>query len=336
MPAMGPLLMAAQGRNREKLRCDSFCRRLEHPRDGQPHSCGTESTMLELLANPNAWIAFGTLTVMEIVLGIDNIIFISVLVSRLPKEQADRARKLGLALALVFRILLLLVISWIISLTQPAISAFGLDLSWKDIILIAGGIFLVYKATHEMHAAIEEPHEAEMAAKARAAFATIIGQIIIIDLVFSIDSIVTAVGMADDVEVMIAAVVVAVGVMFVASGPVAKFVADHPTTKMLALAFLLLIGVTLVADGLGFHIPKGFIYSAMGFSVMVEAINIFAQNRHAAKHTVAKASPFTGATGAVAGQEGVAAVTGPRPKSTAAAKSQARPKLAPRKPKGKK
>lgn len=292
--------------------------------------------MLELLANPNAWIAFGTLTVMEIVLGIDNIIFISVLVSRLPKEQADRARKLGLALALVFRILLLLVISWIISLTQPAISAFGLDLSWKDVILIAGGIFLVYKATHEMHAAIEEPHEAEMAAKARAAFATIIGQIIVIDLVFSIDSIVTAVGMADDVEVMIAAVVVAVGVMFVASGPVAKFVADHPTTKMLALAFLLLIGVTLVADGLGFHIPKGFIYSAMGFSVMVEAINIFAKNRHAAKKVAAKAAPFTGATGAVAGQEGVAAVTAPRPKSTAAAKSQARPKSAPRKPKGKK
>lgn len=288
--------------------------------------------MLELLANPNAWIAFGTLTVMEIVLGIDNIIFISVLVSRLPKEQADRARKLGLALALVFRILLLLVISWIISLTQPAISAFGLDLSWKDIILIAGGIFLVYKATHEMHAAVEEPHEAEIAAKARAAFATIIGQIIVIDLVFSIDSIVTAVGMADDVEVMIAAVVVAVGVMFVASGPVAKFVADHPTTKMLALAFLLLIGVTLVADGLGFHIPKGFIYSAMGFSVMVEAINIFAKNRHAAKHAAAKAAPFTGATGAVAGHEGVAA----RPKSTAAAKSQARPKSAPRKPKGKK
>src|SRR5690606_29006971 len=146
-----------------------------------------EPTMLELLADPNTWIAFGTLTVMEIVLGIDNIVFISVLVSKLPKEQADRARKLGLALALIFRIALLLVISWIISLTQPAISALGLDLSWKDLILIAGGAFLVYKATHEMHAELEEPHENDMGRKASAVFAAIIGQIIIIDLVFSID-----------------------------------------------------------------------------------------------------------------------------------------------------
>ncbi len=288
--------------------------------------------MLELLSDPNAWIAFGTLTVMEIVLGIDNIVFISVLVSRLPKEQADRARKLGLALALIFRILLLLVISWIISLTQPAISAFGLDLSWKDLILIAGGAFLVYKATHEMHAAIEEPHESEIASKATAMFAAVIGQIIVIDMVFSIDSIVTAVGMADDVEVMIAAVIVAVAVMFVASGPVAKFVSEHPTTKMLALAFLLLIGVSLVADGLGFHIPKGYIYAAMGFSVLVEAVNIIASQRKRARKGGAgpAIAPFTGPTGAVSAQE--AASSRVRSKTSPIARAQARPKSAPRKP----
>ncbi|WP_172122995.1 MULTISPECIES: TerC family protein [unclassified Devosia] len=287
--------------------------------------------MLELLADPNVWIAFGTLTAMEIVLGIDNIVFISVLVSRLPKEQADRARKIGLALALIFRILLLLVISWIISLTQPAFSAFGLELSWKDLILIAGGLFLVYKATHEMHAAIEEPHEADLAQKATAAFAAIIGQIIVIDVVFSIDSIVTAVGMADHVEVMIAAVIVAVGVMFVASGPVAKFVADHPTTKMLALAFLLLIGMSLVADGFGFHIPKGYIYSAMGFSVLVEAINIIAKSRKA--KSPAPVAPFTGPSGAISGNSGAAAATTRSPgKSTPVSRAQSRPKSAPRKP----
>ena len=290
--------------------------------------------MLELLSDPNAWIAFGTLTVMEIVLGIDNIVFISVLVSRLPKEQADRARKLGLALALIFRILLLLVISWVISLTQPAVTIFDLALSWKDLILIAGGAFLVYKATHEMHAAIEEPHEDDLAKKATAAFAAIIGQIIVIDMVFSIDSIVTAVGMADDVEVMIAAVIVAVGVMFVASGPVARFVSEHPTTKMLALAFLLLIGVSLVADGLGFHIPKGYIYAAMAFSVLVEAINIFASKRkrtHAGGASGGVA-PFTGVTGSVSSEEASAARTRARSKTSPTARAQARPKSAPRKP----
>jgi predicted tellurium resistance membrane protein TerC len=287
--------------------------------------------MLELLADPNTWIAFATLTVMEIVLGIDNIVFISVLVSRLPKEQADRARRLGLALALLFRIALLLAISWIISLTQPAISAFGFDLSWKDLILIAGGAFLVYKATHEMHAEIEEPHESDMAQKASAVFAAIIGQIIIIDMVFSIDSIVTAVGMADRVEVMIAAVIVAVGVMFVASGPVAKFVADHPTTKMLALAFLLLIGVSLVADGLGFHIPKGYIYSAMAFSVLVEAVNIIAKQRKNRGNPQRLAAASTVPGSHVTTREIEAAVK-PKPKTTPATRAQSRPKSAPRKP----
>lgn len=289
--------------------------------------------MLELLTDPNVWVAFTTLTVMEIVLGIDNIVFISVLVSRLPKAQADRARTIGLALALIFRIALLLIISWIISLTEPALTIFGLALSWKDVILIAGGIFLVYKATHEMHAAIEEPHENDLARQATASFAVIIAQIIVIDMVFSIDSIVTAVGMAEHVEVMIAAVIVAVGVMFVASGPVARFVVEHPTTKMLALAFLLLIGVSLVADGLGLHIPKGYIYSAMAFSVLVEAINIVMKRRKLAREGgSAKVTPVT--TGAIATETAGAvapASTKRRSKSTPAARARARPKSAPRK-----
>jgi predicted tellurium resistance membrane protein TerC len=286
--------------------------------------------MLELLYDPNVWAAFLTLTAMEIVLGIDNIVFISVLVSRLPKEQADRARKLGLALALVFRILLLLVISWIISLTQPAFDILGFAPSWKDLILIAGGAFLVYKATHEMHAELEEPHEEEDNLKKQAsmAFAAIISQIIVIDLVFSIDSIVTAVGMADQVEVMIAAVIVAVGVMFVASGPVADFVAKHPTTKMLALAFLLLIGTSLVADGLGFHIPKGYIYSAMGFSVLVEAINIIAKERKLRNRAAGRPAAAVGHTPTVAE---AATPAKPKTRSTSTSRAQAKPKSAPRK-----
>ena len=293
--------------------------------------------MLELLADPNVWIAFATLTVMEIVLGIDNIVFISVLVSRLPRAQADKARTVGLALALVFRIMLLLVISWIISLTQPAVTAFGLELSWKDIILLAGGLFLIYKATHEMHAEIENPHEPTLARQASAGFAAIIAQIIVIDMVFSVDSIVTAVGMADHVEVMIAAVVVAVGIMFVASGPVARFVSEHPTTKMLALAFLLLIGMSLVADGLGLHIPKGYIYSAMGFSVLVEAVNIIMKQRKGARGAAngVTANPVMAMTRVAAAAADAATGEPPAPKpkrrSTPTARARARPKSAPRK-----
>ena len=292
--------------------------------------------MLDLLADPNVWAAFATLTIMEIVLGIDNIVFISVLVSRLPPEQADKARRLGLALALIFRIALLLVISWIIGLTQPAITLGDLSLSWKDLILILGGGFLIYKATREMHAEIEEPHEQDLGRKASMAFAAIIGQIIVIDMVFSIDSIITAVGMAEHVEVMIAAVIVAVGIMFIASGPVAKFVAEHPTTKMLALAFLLLIGVTLVADGLGFHISKGYIYAAMGFSVLVEAVNIFAKQRRLARQGKAAATPDQlrhAAAEQVPDSIAAEAISPskPRPKSTSASRAQARPKSAPRK-----
>lgn len=289
--------------------------------------------MLELLYDPNVWAAFLTLTVMEIVLGIDNIVFISVLVSRLPKEQADRARRLGLSLALIFRILLLLVISWVIGLTQPVFDFNGFAPSWKDIILIAGGAFLIYKATHEMHAEIEEPHEPDLKKQASMAFAAIISQIIVIDMVFSIDSIVTAVGMADHVEVMIAAVIVAVGIMFVASGPVADFVAKHPTTKMLALAFLLLIGVSLVGDGLGFHIPKGYIYAAMGFSVLVEAINIIAKERRN-KRAAAAGLPHKAAAAALVPANAAAeaiAPSKPKPKSTPSSRARAKPKSAPRK-----
>lgn len=289
--------------------------------------------MLDLLSDPSVWLAFGTLTLMEVVLGIDNIVFISVLVSRLPKQEADRARKLGLALALIFRILLLLVLSWIIGLTQPVFEIGGFAPSWRDIILISGGAFLIYKATHEMHAAIEEPHEDDLKVAAKAAFSAIIAQIIAIDLVFSIDSIVTAIGMAEHVEVMIAAVVVAVGFMYVASGPIAGFIAKHPTTKMLALAFLLLIGVSLVADGLGFHIPKGYIYAAMGFSVLVEAVNILAKQR---KQTSAMGLTREEAAATLRGTPvsdavpAAAVATAPRPKTTTVSRAQARPKSAPR------
>ena len=298
--------------------------------------------MIELLSDPAVWAAFATLTVMEIVLGIDNIVFISVLVSRLPKEQADNARRLGLGLALIFRIALLLVLSWIIGLDSDVFTLFGIGFSWKDIILLAGGLFLIYKATHEMHAEIEEPHDESLAATAKAAFNAIIAQIIVIDMVFSIDSIVTAVGMAQHVEVMIAAVIVAVGLMFVASGPIAGFVARHPTTKMLALAFLLLIGVSLVADGLGFHIEKGYIYAAMAFSVLVEGVNIFAKQRKtkrvgAKHHTTAGnvireqvAAHAPSAAAPVAATPAAPAVKA-KPKDTGAARSQSRPKSAPRK-----
>ena len=233
--------------------------------------------MIELLYDPAVWASFFTLTIMEIVLGIDNIVFISVIINRLPKEQADKARKLGLALALIFRIVLLLFLTWIIGLKAEVISAFGHAFSWRDIILIGGGVFLVYKSVTEIHEEIEGETEEEQAERLSvSSFANIILQIIIIDLVFSVDSIVTAIGMAEHVEVMIAAVIIAVALMFVASGAIADFIRRHPTTKMLALAFLLLIGVSLVADGMGYHLPRGYLYAAMAFSVGVEAFNILA------------------------------------------------------------
>ena len=241
--------------------------------------------MLDLLTNPDAWIAFATLTALEIVLGIDNVVFISVLVSRLEPARGARVRQLGLALALVFRIALLFVLTWVMGLTQPIVTLWGNAFSWNDVILIAGGLFLIAKATHEMHAEVEasgaEPHEPQ--AKAATGMLTAIVQVTLIDAVFSIDSIVTAVGMAQDVRIMIAAVLVAVAVMYFASGAVGAFIAAHPTTKMLALAFLVLIGVALLADGFGVHLPRGYIYFAMSFAAAVEAVNIIAMRRRRAR-----------------------------------------------------
>ena len=233
--------------------------------------------MIELLTSPEAWAALLTLTALEIVLGIDNVIFLSVIVSRIPPVQAKRARQIGLALALVFRILLLSLLVWLIGLTQDVVTLRGVGFSWRDIILIGGGLFLIGKATHEIHGEVEARDGENDDAPHPSAFFWVIVQIIIIDMVFSLDSIITAIGMAQDLEIMIAAVVIACIVMYVSSGPVARFVADHPTTKMLALAFLVLIGVALVADGFKFHIPRGYIYFAIAFSAAVEAFNVLAR-----------------------------------------------------------
>jgi predicted tellurium resistance membrane protein TerC len=231
---------------------------------------------MQLATDPASWAALATLTILEVVLGIDNVVFISVLVSKLPEAAAQRARQIGLALALVFRVVLLLALTAIMGLTATVVSVAGQDLSWRDLILIGGGLFLLAKATHEIHNEIEGDHGGGTSAGANA-FAFVVFQVILIDLVFSIDSIVTAIGMAQDVRIMILAVLIAVFVMYVASGPVSSFVKAHPTTKMLALAFLLLIGVALVADGLGFHIPRGYIYFAMVFAGAVEVFNILSK-----------------------------------------------------------
>jgi len=233
--------------------------------------------MIDLLTSPEAWAALLTLTVLEIVLGIDNVIFLSVIVSRMPEHQARRARQIGLGLALVFRILLLSVLVWLIGLTEPLFSVRSLSLSWRDIILIGGGLFLIGKATHEIHSEVEGEAEIAESSGGAGAFLVVIMQIIIIDMVFSLDSIITAIGMAQDLAIMIAAVVIACVVMYASSGPVSRFVTEHPTTKMLALAFLVLIGVALVADGFKFHIPRGYIYFAIVFSAAVEFFNVLAK-----------------------------------------------------------
>jgi predicted tellurium resistance membrane protein TerC len=235
--------------------------------------------VLSLLADPNAWAALVTLTVLEIVLGIDNLVFISVLTSRLDEARARRARQIGLSLAFIFRIIMLAGLTWLMQLTAPLITLFGTDISWRDIILIGGGLFLIAKATHEIHAEVEARDDGGDVGVAAAtqAFAWIVVQLVAIDLVFSLDSIITAIGMAEDLEVMVAAVVIAMIVMYLAAGPVGTFIAEHPTTKMLALAFLVLIGVALVADGFEFHIPRGYIYFAMAFAGAVEAFNVMAR-----------------------------------------------------------
>jgi predicted tellurium resistance membrane protein TerC len=244
--------------------------------------------MMALITSPEAWAALLTLTALEIVLGIDNVIFLSVIVAGLPELQAKRARQIGLALALVFRIMLLSVLVWLIGLTQPVITVSDMGFSWRDIILIGGGLFLIGKATHEIHREMEVREEGHEAAPAPNAFLWVIVQIIVIDMVFSLDSIITAIGMAEDLEIMIAAVVIAIVIMYVSAGPVTRFVAEHPTTKMLALAFLVLIGLALVADGFRFHIPRGYIYFAITFSAAVEFFNVLAKRnrRKAAKRAV--------------------------------------------------
>jgi predicted tellurium resistance membrane protein TerC len=233
-----------------------------------------ENARMELLTNPEIWISLATLTVLEIVLGIDNIVFISVLTSRLPREQQARGRQLGLGLALIMRILLLLTLSWVIGLTAPLFTLIGMEFSGRDVILIGGGLFLLAKATTEIHEGLEGGGHREGEVSKSVSFRGVLVQIALLDIVFSLDSVITAVGMADEVLVMIAAVVIAIGVMLVAAAPLSRFVEEHPTVKMLALSFLLLIGMSLVADGFDLHIPKGYIYFAMGFSVFVEVLNL--------------------------------------------------------------
>jgi predicted tellurium resistance membrane protein TerC len=228
---------------------------------------------MEWLSNPESWIALLTLTVLEIVLGIDNVIFISILAGKLPQEQQAKARTVGLGLAMFMRIALLASIAWIARLTAPLFTVLSQEISGRDLIMLGGGLFLLAKATHEIHERLEG-EEGHSGGKALASFSSVIIQILLLDIVFSLDSVITAVGMADEIAVMITAVVVAVAVMMFAAGPISNFVSRHPTVKMLALSFLLLIGMSLVAEGLGQHISKGYLYFAMGFSVFVEMLNL--------------------------------------------------------------
>lgn len=230
--------------------------------------------MLELLTDPQVWVAFATLTALELVLGIDNIIFISILVDKLPAGRRELARRVGLFMAMFMRIGLLLVLAWIVGLVAPLFSVLDQEISGRDLILILGGLFLIWKSTSEVHQSLEGGHEEQKSSVVKATFASAILQIMIIDLVFSLDSIITAVGMVDDVRVMIAAVVASVGLMMLFAGPIGRFVSSHPTIKMLALAFLVVVGVVLVAEGFGHHVPKGYVYFAMAFSVAVEMLNI--------------------------------------------------------------
>lgn len=228
---------------------------------------------MQWIYDPNAWIALLTLTALEIVLGIDNIVFITILAGRLPPHDQHRARQLGLAAAMISRILLLLSISWIMGLTQPLITIAGNGLSGRDLILLVGGMFLIWKATREIHEKVEDEEDHDTR-PAKVSFAGVIFQIMLLDIVFSLDSVITAVGMADDIGVMISAVMISVGIMMFAARSVGDFVQRHPTVKMLALAFLILIGTNLMAEGWHFHIPKGYVYFAMAFSVFVEMLNL--------------------------------------------------------------
>lgn len=230
--------------------------------------------MLELLTDPSAWLAFATLATLEIVLGVDNLIFISILTGKLPPDRQARAQRVGIAAALVSRLLLLFALSWIMKLTAPLFAIGDNAFSGKDLVLIFGGLFLIYKATKEIYDKLEGADESLGPTAAAAGFSAVIAQIMLIDIVFSLDSIITAVGMVDELAIMVAAIVVAVLFMLAFAGAVHGFVSRHPTIKMLALAFLLVIGIALIADGFAFHIPKGYIYSAMAFAIVVELLNI--------------------------------------------------------------
>jgi predicted tellurium resistance membrane protein TerC len=246
---------------------------------------------MEWITDPNAWVALATLTALEIVLGIDNIIFISILVGRLPERSRNLARRLGLALAMVARILLLLSLAWIMTLTAPLFTVSRWEISGRDLILIGGGLFLLWKSVHEIHNALEGEEEGHAAA-ATATFAGVLAQIAVLDIVFSLDSVITAVGMADEVAVMVIAIVLAVAVMMFAARPIGEFVDRHPTIKMLALSFLILVGFALVAEGLDLHVPKGYIYFAMAFSVAVEMLNLRMRAAAARRRALAPAAPL--------------------------------------------
>ena len=237
-------------------------------------------SLVQLVQDPAAWVALVTLVVMEVVLGIDNLIFISILTNKLPAEHRERARRIGIGLALVMRLALLGTVAWIVQLTTPVFEAFGHGFSWKDMILIAGGLFLVWKATKEIHHNVDPDDHKEdfIASGAVTTFTAAIAQILLLDLVFSIDSIITALGMTPHLPIMVVAVIVAVMVMLLAATPLANFIERNPTIVMLALAFLLMIGTTLIAEGMGFHVPKGYVYAAMAFSALVEVLNMFARN----------------------------------------------------------
>src|SRR5690606_96835 len=243
--------------------------------------------MFDWIANPDIWLSLVTLTALEIVLGIDNIIFIAILAGKLPAHQRALARRLGLAFALVTRLGLLFTLAWLAGLTAPLFTVLGEGISWRDIVLIGGGLFLMAKATFEIHHNVETGGAVgtdAASARPRGTLASVVAQIALIDIVFSLDSVIPAVGMAQHIEVMVAAIVIAVGVMLIAAGPVSRFIERHPTLKMLALAFLILIGTMLVADGIGFHVPKGYIYFAMAFSCLVEFLNILVGRRSQARH----------------------------------------------------
>ncbi|WP_309639006.1 TerC family protein [Methylibium sp.] len=236
--------------------------------------------MLELLADPQAWIAFATLTALELVLGIDNIVFISILVDKLPREKQELARRIGLFMAMFMRVGLLLVLAWIVGLVAPLFTVLGQEISGRDLILIAGGLFLIWKSTGEIHQSLEGA-EGEASSAVKASVGAVILQIMVVDMVFSLDSIITAVGMVDELAVMIAAVVVSVALMMLFAGTIGRFVSDHPTVKMLALSFLVVVGVVLIAEGFDHHVPKGYVYFAMAFSVGVEMLNIRLRKRSA-------------------------------------------------------